>query len=259
MENEGAVVPAGEVRYDLSVARSPQQVVAEAMNAAKALAVIIKQKPKPIIMNGEQYLEFEDWQTCGKFYGVTSKVVSTEHIEIGGAKGFLAKAEAILVSSGVAVSAAEAMCMNDEDKWSTRTKYDYKDGKREAVGTVPVPMFQLRSMAQTRACAKALRNVLAWVVVMAGFKPNVAEEMIGNEAEGSGPPPEPPRPKAAQSADGVISEAQAKRFYAIGKSAGKTDDEMRAYVLDQIGVESSKLIPKSQYEMACDWAAKKPE
>lgn len=38
-------------------------------------------------------------------------------------------------------------------------------------------MFQLRSMAQTRACAKALRNVLAWVVMLAGYKTTPAEEM----------------------------------------------------------------------------------
>jgi hypothetical protein len=38
-------------------------------------------------------------------------------------------------------------------------------------------------MAQTRAQAKALRNVLSWVFVLAGFKPNVAEELTGNEFE----------------------------------------------------------------------------
>jgi len=32
-------------------------------------------------------------------------------------------------------------------------------------------------MAQTRAGAKALRNVLAWVAVLAGYKPTPAEEI----------------------------------------------------------------------------------
>jgi hypothetical protein len=36
-------------------------------------------------------------------------------------------------------------------------------------------------MAQTRACAKALRNVLAWVVVLAGYAPTPAEEMESGE------------------------------------------------------------------------------
>jgi hypothetical protein len=38
-------------------------------------------------------------------------------------------------------------------------------------------------MAQTRAGSKALRNALAWVVVLAGYKPTPAEEM----AEHAGP------------------------------------------------------------------------
>jgi hypothetical protein len=47
------------------------------------------------------------------------------------------------------------------------------------VGEVLVPWFQLASMAQTRAGAKALRNAFAWVVVLAGYQPTPAEEMDG--------------------------------------------------------------------------------
>ena len=35
-------------------------------------------------------------------------------------------------------------------------------------------------MAQTRAGAKALRNALAWVVVLAGYRPTPAEELPGS-------------------------------------------------------------------------------
>lgn len=57
------------------------------------------------------------------------------------------------------------------------------------------PLFMLKSMAQTRACVKALRNVLAWVVVLAGFKPTPAEEIIemGNVAQNA-----PEREKRSQ-------------------------------------------------------------
>jgi len=50
------------------------------------------------------------------------------------------------------------------------------------VGDEVVPWFQLASMAQTRAGAKALRNRLAWVVVLAGYKPTPAEEMTEGTA-----------------------------------------------------------------------------
>jgi len=38
-------------------------------------------------------------------------------------------------------------------------------------------------MAQTRAAAKAFRNRLAWIVVLAGYKPTPFEEMAGIEPE----------------------------------------------------------------------------
>lgn len=169
----------------MMVIRPPEVVLAEARNAAKALKSVLDAKPNKVIMNGEQYLEAEDWATVARFYGVCSKVASSQYIEYAGAHGFEARAVVIDVRSGMEISAAEAMCLNDEDKWSTRTKYEWKTVQgqriREKVGEEAVPLFQLKSMAQTRACAKALRNVLAWVVVLAGYKPTPAEEMTGNE------------------------------------------------------------------------------
>lgn len=259
MDSELAV--ASEVRYDLTMARDPKQVLGEAMNAAKALQSVIKQKTKPVVFNGEQYIEFEDWQVLGRFYGVTAKIVSTDYIDIGGTKGFVARAEAI-DSTGRVVSAAEAMCLNDEDKWSTRAKYEWNDGVKTKVGDVAVPLFQLRSMAQTRACAKSLRNVLAWVVVMAGFRPSVAEEMTGDET-GSEPAKEPIKPPVAKVvgnpvANGdSISDPQAKRFYAIAMGAGKSNDDINDYLGAKCNVKRTNQMLKSDYEAACTWAASK--
>lgn len=206
---------------DIQVSRSPELVLEEARRAAVALVDVLSKKQRPVIMNGEQYLEFEDWQTVGRFYGLTAKVKETEFLDYGGVQGFLAKA-VVVRSDGMEISAAEAMCMNDEEKWSSRPKYGYlyvlKDGtkqeeeppsdqmvwvdnpkkagkklpkkERTLMGETCVPLFQLRSMAQTRACAKALRNVLAWVVVLAGYKPTVAEELTGDEE----PPKDPGKP-----------------------------------------------------------------
>lgn len=153
-----------DLKHDLSVAREPGDVLKEAQKAAAALKDVISKKPRPIIMNGEQYLEFEDWQTVAKFYGVAAKVVETRPVELGEVRGFEARAVALLVSTGQEISAAEAMCLNDERNWQDK------------------PFFQLRSMAQTRACAKALRNVLAWVVVLAGYRPTPAEEVTAEES-----------------------------------------------------------------------------
>lgn len=223
MEGENAVAALPQ-DFGLAVARDPKTVIAEAKRAADSLKAILDAKPKEtwVMMNSERYLEYEDWATVAKFYGVTAKVVSTSPVEIGGVRGWEARAVAFHGPTGIEVSAADAMCLNDEDKWSTRAKYEWKDdldangkkiwvegkdgkkgyykGKREKVGEVAVPSFQLRSMAQTRACAKVLKNVFSWVVVLAGFKPQVAEEMTGDEATGNAETKTPiadPKPKEA--------------------------------------------------------------
>lgn len=157
---EALAVYQPEAQEGLAISRAPEVVLSEAKRAAAALGDVIRGKARPVIFNGEQYLEFEDWQTVGRFYGVTAKVVSTASVTFGDVIGFEARA-VVVRRDGVEISAADSMCLNDEPNWKDK------------------PLFQLRSMAQTRACSKALRNVLAWVVVLAGYKPTPAEEMDG--------------------------------------------------------------------------------
>ena len=152
-----------KLEEELSVTRDPATVLNEARRAASALKDVINKKKKKVMFNGKQYLEFEDWQTVGKFYGVTAKVVDKRTIDFGEVRGFEATAVAYHIKTGKEISRAEGMCLNDEANWKAK------------------PLFQLSSMAQTRACAKVLRNVLSWVVVLAGYAPTPAEEMTGQE------------------------------------------------------------------------------
>ena len=210
--NEETVVDAELLPAAISSARTlaliaketPEVIMARAVKAAKVLKDVITKKDKPVKFNGEIYLEFEDWQTVANFYNASAKVISTTFVNFDGAKGFECHADLVDKLTGQVLSSADAMCLNDEEKWSTRTKYEWcyvkKSGgtsledpgkaeiiweegrpKKERVkmGEVAVPLFQLRSMAQTRACSKVIRNVFAWVVVLAGYKPTPAEEMDG--------------------------------------------------------------------------------
>ncbi len=161
----------------------PALVLAQAQEAAKALIEVVSKKPKPVIMNNEQYLEYEDWQTVGQFYRYAVKTGEAVPVEINGVQGAKARAELINMDTGQILGGAEAYCMRDEEKWNTRPKYEWQDDdesgerKRIKVGDEIVPWFQLASMAQTRAGAKAYRNRLAWVVVLAGYRPTPAEEL----------------------------------------------------------------------------------
>lgn len=136
----------------------PVQQLEFAKKCSVALMDVLKLKPKKVMINGKQYIEYEDWQTLARFYGATVGTEWTKPIERNG-KVWGYEAKAIVTMKGELVSSAEAMCTRDERNWAARDE------------------FALRSMAQTRACAKSLRNVFAWIVVMAGLQPTPAEEM----------------------------------------------------------------------------------
>jgi len=232
-----ALIPPAEL-HALAIQRAPELVLQEAQKAAQALNQLIESKPNKCVIEGKTYLQFEDWQTLGRFYGVTVAARSTKYIEFGEVRGFEATAEALLVGSNQVISSAEAMCLDDEWKWQ---------GK---------PMFQLKSMAQTRACAKAFRNVLAWVVVLAGYQPTPAEELDGEttppavaaprrRSETAAPAStiEPPKRRNADS----ISDAQINRLYAIAREKGISKSELHAW-LAKCGFAEVKLIPKDRYQ-----------
>lgn len=158
-----AITPSPQMEA-LTTTRPPEIVLEEARAAAAALKQVIDSKPKKVTFNGETYLENEDWLTVARFYGVTSRIRSTKFVEFGDDEhkvvGFEAIAEAYSVQNGDVISMAESMCLSDERNWK---------GK---------PLFQLRSMAQTRASSRVLRQVFGWVVVLAGYKATPAEEMV---------------------------------------------------------------------------------
>jgi hypothetical protein len=144
----------------MRIDREPSVVLQEATKAAKALQDVIQGKKHKVMFGGEQYLELEDWQTLGRFYGLSSRITGDKYIAYGEVNGFEANAD-VIRTDGAVVSSATAMCLNDEKNWK---------GK---------PLFQLRSMAQSRAAAKAFRLCLSWVAVLAGYRGTPAEEMDG--------------------------------------------------------------------------------
>ena len=264
----------------VTMAHAPDIVLGEAAKAATALKDVLSRKPKKVMMNGEQYMEFEDWQTLGRFYGITAKEDGDpEFVTFGEVQGFKASAVA-LDAQGKVVSRATSYCLSDEEKWGSRPKYVWsyvlKDGttsvedpgpsgivwvenpnkpgkkmpKKEKVhvGEERVPLFQLSSMAQTRAGAKVLRNVLSWVAVLAGYKPTPAEELT-NATEGDNTPlpekkSEPPQngkaePAKPSTATDLVAnvtkafteaknEARLKQLYDAAMERGLDQDEIEA-------------------------------
>ena len=215
-EHEGAMVGTGEPTPQeiagqeplsmIRMNRKPAAVLAEAKEAATALMEAVRANDWAVEISGREHLRVEAWQTCGMFYGLTARVTDVREVVLGDARGFKAKAVVVHAASGKVLSAGEMYCMNDEDKWSTRAVYEWDDTQKKRVKTnktVPVPMFQLASMAETRAVSKALRNCLSWVVVLAGYDPTPAEEAEGGLPGAGGPTaPQPTRASASPGAQG---------------------------------------------------------
>jgi len=221
-----------DTTHNLEISRTPAVILQEAQTAAAALKDVIANKSsEPFILNGKHYLEFEDWQTIARFYGATVGCEWTRPVEVGEVFGYEARAVVTHTSTEKFLSAAEAMCLNDEPNWHKK------------------PLFQLRSMAQTRAMAKALRNVFAWVVVMAGYAPTPSEEMDGVK---------PHPPKAIRRATTKATDTTAPAPMRFGIHSGVPlcdlpDEGLRWYVrvIEENIADASKVkfIEKNQQSL----------
>lgn len=142
----------------------PQEDTAFAQKSAIILKDIVNQNKWSIKLGGtSEHLKYEAWQTIGKYYGYTVKTGEANYIEYGDIRGFEAKAWVIDNKTGIEIGGAEAACLSDEANWKNK------------------PLFQLKSMAQTRAGSKALRQILGFVVALAGYNPTPAEEIADVE------------------------------------------------------------------------------
>jgi len=197
----------------VSIENSPVEIIQKGREMARMLQAIVSQTKGALVLNGKQYLRFEDWQTLAKFFGLTVKTGKTEILENG------AKAVAEVVNrDGIVVGGAEGYCFRDEKNWA---------GK---------PMFQIISMAQTRAGAKALRNILGWVAVLAGFEGTPAEEV---ETE-----------QKVEKHTSKLSDKQRRAIFASAGELGISEEEIHERVKKMFGKEHiSNLTSKEAREL----------
>lgn len=239
--------------------RNPETALVEAELVAKAFARRAEGLNLFKQIGESRHLLIEGWQMLAMMYRVTAGVVTTQYVEYGEYEGFEATAEALLIRGGdlppIRISTAQAMCLNDEERWDVRPEYQWlaptagADKVKTKVGEVPVPLQQLRSMAQTRACSKVLSNLLKFVAVMAGYAGTPAEEMQGNE-RGGARTTQPQR----QNGSAYASEKQIGRLWAIAKSRNKSDEAV-GVILEAFGYstkdgirQAAEQIKKADYD-----------
>jgi len=232
---------------ELSLGRSPDTVLAEASLVAKAVDRLVKSRPDLVqVIGGRKHPRFELLQIVGSMFRVTARVRETR--QLVQPDGWEAIAEAYHVPTGQVIATGEGMCSTDEPDWAVRPKYEWRNGRREKVGEVPVTSHQRRSMAQTRACSKALRLALGWVLGLAGYEATAAEEMSGAEEQ---PAPAKPLRKSAKQPDATITEWQAKQLWSAARAVGLSESEV-AELLQAHGYQRTAEVRVADYQRLLD-------
>lgn len=85
---------------------------------------------------------------------------------------------------------------------------------------------------------------------VAGAKKPPKQPDKKQDEQSSAPPPKVP-PQGKTATPGAISEAQGKRMFAIANSSGIAIPDIKLFLSHFYGIESSKDIPKSQYDEIC--------
>ncbi len=132
----------------------PDEIIARATETAGNLAKVIRRQKLSVSISGRDHVRVEGWTLLGTLLGVFPYTVWSRPIE----SGWEARCEARTLNGRV-VGAAEAQCDRTERTWAGRDEY------------------AIRSMAQTRATSKAMRQPLGFVMALAGFDATPAEEM----------------------------------------------------------------------------------
>lgn len=117
---------------------------------------------------GKNFIMVEGWQFVGVQMNLTDIVVSCEEIAPFGETPTEIKYKAVVEivnQQGVVVSRGFAWCSNKESKKKSFDEY------------------AIASMAQTRAIGKAYRNILSWIVKMAGYEATPIEEIDREQLE----------------------------------------------------------------------------
>jgi hypothetical protein len=115
---------------------------------------------------GKNYVHVEGWQFAGGMLGLFPRIISVENLSSGNEIKWRAEVEIVNIETDKVISRGFAVCSNKEAKKKSFDEY------------------AVLSMAQTRAIGKTYRNIIGWVMKLAGYEGTPSEEMknIAGEA-----------------------------------------------------------------------------
>lgn len=207
----------------------PELVIERAQKVATSLKRVLDKQGLTTRISGRDHVLVSGWTLLGSMLGVFPVCVWTHKLE----DGWEARVEA-RTRDGATVGAAEASCNRSENLWRNRDDY------------------ALRSMAQTRATAKALRQPLGFVVALAGYDDTPADELPREDgAPSSGPqaPEGAPMISSAQNAKIGAMLRDLEQQYPKPEGQLSWVDDVR----NLVGKKSRKDFTKADASKAIEW------
>jgi len=227
VEDQGdELVPVASAPPPVTLFRSeqPDEIITTVAETANALSTVIDKQRLSVSIQGRKHVLVEGWTLLGTMLGVFPVCVWTRKLE----NGWEARVEA-RTRDGSVVGAAEAECLRSERSWASRDDY------------------ALRSMAQTRATSKALRQPLGFVMTMAGFSATPAEEMVNEPPPVEAKAVRKPRTKKVQDdvppAEDLATPAQTRNIFRLIDKLDKAELIPRDTLLEAIGKEYGTESP----------------
>jgi len=129
------------------------------IDLAVDLAKFIKDNKLYQNIQGKEYVNVEGWQYAGARLGIVPVLKAVNNIGTPEEVKYNAAIDLIDIKSGLNMGGGFAVCSNKE-----QGKKYYQE-------------YAIASMAQTRAVGKAYRNLLSYLIRLAGYEPTPAEEM----------------------------------------------------------------------------------
>ena len=174
------------------------------MVEVKKMAVVLKdyivEQKLFTPIQGKNYVNVEGWMVAGGLMGMAAKIVKVENLSSGNEKKWRADVEIIRLKDNISVGFGTALCSNLEGKKKNFDEY------------------AVCSQAQTRAIGKAYRNMIGWVIKLAGYESAPAEEMVkvGNDATSA-----PKAPQGAKTSEPTTSDSPTRnKLFALAREYG---------------------------------------
>ncbi len=146
----------GIIKYDIN---SPGRM--KAMSVVLKHHIVENKLYTPI--SNKNYAHVEGWQFAGGLLGIFPRVVNVESLSTSGEIKWKAEVEIYNLKNDKIVGRGFAICSDKETKGGKKVRSDE---------------YAILSMAQTRAIGKAYRNMLGWVMKLAGYEATPSEEMV---------------------------------------------------------------------------------